>query len=205
MKNLWKDIKWLFNYIANVFMYSIIVVLILIGIIILLYFIDIKKRENTSEWVPPLYGAYVIVSGSMDPTIKIRDAIIIKRYDEEDLKVGDVITYRSEDPYFYGIMITHRIVDITDENGQKLYITKGDHNATRDRLPVKSSQIYGKVVMMIPKIGYIQTFLATSYGWIIAVVIPCLWIIVTDIIKLVKNISKQSRNKKRKERIDDEK
>lgn len=204
MKNIWKDIKWVCNYIASVFMYSIIVILILIGILILLYFIDIKKRENTSEWVAPLYGAYVIVSGSMEPTIKIRDAIIIKRYDEQDLKVGDIITYRSEDPYFYGIMITHRIIDITNEDGKKVYITKGDHNATRDRLAIKNNQIYGKVVMVIPKIGYIQSLLATSYGWIIAVVIPCLGIIISDIIKLVKNIKRDSRNKKRKERIEDE-
>lgn len=206
MKKIWKDIKWLFNYMANVFMYSIIVILILVGIVILLYFIDIKKRENTTEWVAPLYGAYVIVSGSMEPTIKVRDAIIIKRYDDQELKIGDIITYRSEDPYFYGIMITHRIVDITnDESGKKVYITKGDHNATRDRLPVKSDQIYGKVIMMIPKIGYIQTFLASSYGWIIAVVIPCLGIIIADIIKLVKNIKNQTRNSKRKEHIQDEK
>lgn len=204
MKNLWKDIKFVGNFIASVFMYSIIVILILIGILILLYFIDIKKRENTSEWVAPLYGAYVIVSGSMEPTIKIRDAIIIKRFDEQELKVGDIITYRSEDPYFYGIMITHRIIDITNENGSKVYITKGDHNATRDRLAVKKNQIYGKVVMVIPKIGYIQSLLATSYGWIIAVVIPCLGIIIGDVVKLVKNIKRDSRNKKRKERIENE-
>ncbi len=204
MKNLWKDIKWLFNYMANVFMYSIIVILILIGILILLYFIDVKKRANTTEWVAPLYGAYVIVSGSMEPTIKINDAIVIKRYDEQDLKVGDIITYRSEDPYFYGIMVTHRIVDITTENGKKVYVMKGDHNATRDRLAVSPNQIYGKVIMVIPKIGYIQSFLATSYGWIIAVVVPCLGIIIADIMKLIKNIANNNRNRKRKERTNEE-
>ena len=65
-------------------------------------------------------------------------------------------------------------------------------------MPVAGDQIYGKVIMVIPKIGYIQSFLATSYGWIIAVVIPCLGIIISDIIKLVKNIKKSSRNAKRK-------
>lgn len=204
MKNLWKDIKWLFNYMANVFMYSIIVILVLIGILILLYFIDIKKRENTTEWVAPLYGAYVIVSGSMEPTISVRDAIVIKRYDDENLKIGDIVTYRSEDPYFYGIMVTHRIVDIKTENGERVYVTKGDHNATRDRMAVSKDQIYGKVIMVIPKIGYIQTFLATSYGWIIAVVIPCLGIIIADVMKLIKNIKNQTRSDKRKEHAKDE-
>lgn len=198
MKDFWKDIKWLFNYMATVFMYSIVVILILIGIIILVYFIDIKSRENTSEWVSPLFGAYVIMSGSMEPTIMTRDAIVTKRIEDVNLKVGDIITYKSEDPYFYGIMITHRVVGITEENGETKYITKGDNNATNDRLPVKADQIYGKVVMVIPKIGYIQTFLATSYGWIIAVVIPCLWIIISDIVKLIKNINNGNRISKRR-------
>lgn len=199
MKQFWKDIKWLFNYMANVFMYSIVVILILIGIVILVYFIDIKSRQNDSEWVPPLFGAYVIMSGSMEPTIMTRDAIITKRMESVDLKVGDIVTYKSEDPHFYGIMITHRIVGITNEDGVTKYVTKGDNNATNDRLAVRKDQIYGKVVMVIPKIGYIQTFLATSYGWIIAVVIPCLGIVIADIVKLIKNISNGKRMAKRKE------
>lgn len=204
-KSIWKDIKWLLNYMANVFMYSIIVILILIGIVLLAYFIDVKKRANDTEWKSPLYGAYVIVSGSMEPTIKISDAIVIRRIDDIDLKVGDIVTYKSEDPHFYGIMITHRIIEIKQENGKTVYVTKGDDNATPDRLPITHKQIYGKVVMVIPKIGYLQMFLATSYGWIIAVVIPCLGIIVYDIIKLIKNIQKNNRISKRRDRDNDEK
>lgn len=196
----WKDIKWLINYMSNVFMYSIIVILILVGIILLLYFIDIKKRENKAEWTAPLFGAYVIMSGSMEPTIMTRDAIIIRRIEDTSLKEGDIVTYRSEDPYFYGIMITHRIIGTDVVDGETVFITKGDNNATPDRLPIKRSQIYGKVFMVIPKIGYIQYFLATSYGWIIAVVIPCLGIIIYDIMKLIKNIKKNNRIFKRKER-----
>ena len=199
-KEIWKDIKWLLNYMINVFMYSIIVILILIGIILLLYFIDIKKRENKAEWTAPLFGAYVIMSGSMEPTIMTRDAIIIRRIEDTDLKVGDIITYRSEDPYFHGIMITHRIIDTKVVDGETVFVTKGDSNTTPDRLSIKRDQIYGKVFMVIPKIGYIQYFLATSYGWIIAVVIPCLGIIIYDIMKLIKNIKKNNRIFKRKER-----
>ena len=185
---------------ATVFMYSIIVVLVLIGVVLLAYFIDLKKRGNSTEWQAPLYSAYVIMSGSMEPTIMTRDAIIIKRVDEDNLKVNDIVTYKSEDPYYYGIMITHRVVDIVTVDGKKVYVTKGDDNNTNDRLKVNIDQIYGKVVMVIPKIGYIQGFLATSYGWIIAVVIPCVGIIVYDIIKLIKNINKNNRSYKRRER-----
>ena len=137
----------------------------------------------------PLYGAYVIVSGSMEPLIKIKDAVLIKRVDtDKELKQGDVVTYRATDPSYYGVLITHRIVDVKEENGKKIYVTKGDHNETVDRSPIELGQIMGKVVMRIPKIGYIKYFLVTSYGWILAIVVPSLFIIVMDIYKLVKNI-----------------
>lgn len=194
MKNLWSDIKWLFNFITNVLMYAIIVVFVVIGVILVAYYIDFNKRASRVE--APLYGAYVIVSGSMEPVIKIKDAVIIRRADPNDIKVGDVVTYRATDESYYGILITHRVIEIRTENGQKVYVTKGDNNMSADRSPVTAGQIYGKVVMRIPKIGYIKYFLVSSYGWIIAVVVPCLGIIIYDIMKLFRNI--KNANKKEK-------
>lgn len=200
VKKVWPDIKWLFNYMMSIVMYAIIVVLILVGAILLAYFLDVTKRGNNSEWQAPLYGAYVIVSGSMEPSIHVNDAIVIKRTESTDIEVGDVVTYRSLDPSYYGIMITHRIIDIVNEDGEIKYVTKGDANQTRDRSLVSLDQIYGEVIMRIPKLGYLQYFLATAYGWIIAVVVPCVGIIVYDILKLVKTIKNNSRSDKRKNR-----
>lgn len=194
---LFQKVKWWFNFITSILMNSIIVVLVLIGIIFLVYYVDVTKNAKTGNWKPPLYGAYVIISTSMEPTIHVQDAIVIKR--EDNYKIGDVCTYLSKDPRYYGIMITHRIIgtDI-NEKGEKVYILKGDANYSADQLAVSNSQIYGKVVMRIPKIGYIQYFLSTAYGWIIAIVVPCVGIITYDIIKLVKN-SKLSKRKRRGE------
>ena len=194
IKGIIKNIKWLFNYITCVIMYAIIFLLILIGIVILLYYIDIKKRENSNVWEPPLYGAYVIVSESMTPIIKKNDAILIKRVDANEIKIGDVITYKSEDATHYGIMITHRVVSmVNDDMGEISFVTKGDNNNVADKTPVKESNIYGKVIMRIPKIGYVQYFLATSYGWIIAIAIPCMGIIIYDVMKLFKSFSKRKK------------
>ena len=105
-----------------------------------------------------------------------------------DVKVGDVITYRSMDSSYYGILITHRVVDIKSENGKTKYVTKGDNNETVDRSPIEFGQITGKVVMRIPKVGYLKYFLVSSYGWIFAIVIPSVCIIAYDIFKLIRNI-----------------
>jgi len=187
MKKILEEIKWLFNYMASILLYSILVLLIGVGILLAAYYIDFRFKTKNLE--TPLYGAYVIVSGSMEPIIKIKDAVLIRRVDSDsELKQGDVVTYRATDPSYYGVLITHRIVEIKEENGKKIYVTKGDHNETVDRSPIELSQINGKVVMRIPKIGYIKYFLVTSYGWIIAIVIPSLLVISMDIVKLIKNI-----------------
>ena len=117
MSGLLKDIKWTLNYMVSIIMYAIIVLLILVGVILLVYFVDYKIHENRHE--KPLYGAYVIVSGSMEPLIKVKDAVIIKRTTEDNIKKGDVITYRALDEAYYGILITHRVTGIQEENGEK--------------------------------------------------------------------------------------
>ena len=190
MKNIWTDIKWLFNYITSILMYAIITVFVIIGGVLVAYFVDYRVKTNKVQ--APLYGAYVIISGSMEPIIHVRDAVVIRRVDADSIKVGDVVTYRSIDESYYGILITHRVVDIKYENGKKIYVTKGDANQTIDRSPIEAGQIYGKVVMRIPKIGYIKYFLVSSYGWIIAVVVPSLGIIIYDIMKIFKNYKKNT-------------
>ena len=198
MKNILKDIKWLLNYMTNIVMYAIIVMLIGFGILLLAYFIDTKRRASNVE--SPLYGAYVIGSGSMEPIIKIKDAIITRRVDSiDDIEVGDVVTYRAMDESYYGILITHRVVDIQTTDGKTIFITKGDHNETVDRSPIEFGQIMGKVIMRIPKIGYIKYFLVSSYGWLIAIVVPSLAIIGYDIFKVVRNIEQMCNEKKKVE------
>ena len=184
MVGVLKDIKWLINYMLSIILYAIIVILILIGIILAAYFVDFKIRDSRIE--APLYSAYVIVSGSMEPIIKVRDAVVVRRCEEEDIKVGDVVTYRSLDESYYGILITHRVVNIEMQNGEKIFITKGDNNETIDRSPIKFSQIQGKVAMRIPKIGYLKYFLTSHEGWIIAIVLPSIGIIGYDILKIFK-------------------
>ena len=109
----------------------------------------------------PLFGAYVIMSGSMVPTIQIKDGIIIQRGRNNHYEVGDIITFTSSDTRYEKATITHRIVGKKETyDGEYLYTTKGDHNRKIDDISVKESDIYGKVLFTIPRIGYLQDFFA---------------------------------------------
>lgn len=199
--NVFKLIYKVYHFIAKIFLYSILMILILVALMFALYFIDLQNNIKKGITKQPLFGAYIIISPSMVPTINVEDAVVVQRKEKEELKVGDIITFTSSDPRYSGLTITHRIVGIEKSKNQKVYYrTKGDNNNTEDSALVSYDNIYGKVILRIPKIGYIQYALTSSYGIVFLVVIPCLGIVIYDFIKLFKSIIKNTKenSKKRK-------
>ena len=76
--------------------------------------------------------------------------------EKDKLKKGDIIQFVSGTKY-----VVHRIKDITnDEYGNKLFITKGDHNNTIDFDKVHLENVKGKVAAIIPFIGYPSVWLS---------------------------------------------
>lgn len=92
------------------------------------------------------YRFYLIMSGSMEPTINVNDGIITK--DTKDLKKGDIIAFSEGN-----ITTVHRIVKVYTKDGNKMYRTKGDNNNMADNGLVQQSKVKGVVVCKIPKIG----------------------------------------------------
>lgn len=84
------------------------------------------------------YVMFCVSSGSMYPTLKINDIVIVRK--QKKYFIDDIITYFDES--FNGY-VTHRIIDI--KNGK--FITKGDSNNVVDKNPVNDEQIVGKVIL----------------------------------------------------------
>ena len=167
----------------------------LIGVTLLIYVGDIKLREAKGDFTPPKYNAYVVLTGSMLPTIQVKDIVVTKKVEEDKLKVGDIVTFLTPDQRFNGISITHRIIErYYDETDNKYYYkTQGDNNNIADDVLISNDNIYGKVILKIPKLGYIQDLLASKSGLIIVIIIPCLAILSYDIVKVLKNVGKKSK------------
>lgn len=176
------------RYIINVLSYALFVFLMLIGGTLLLYVADIKIRAAKGDYTAPVFNAYVVLSGSMLPTIKVKDVVVTKKIPESELEIGDIITFISPDTRFGGISVTHRIIDkIYDESqGIYTYRTQGDNNNVADSVPVPNDNILGKVILKIPKLGFIQDVLSSKSGLIIFVLIPSLAILSYDIMKMFK-------------------
>ena len=105
------------------------------------------------------YQPIAVMSGSMSPTFNRGDAVVVKKINTQEkdlLQVGDVIQFVSGSKY-----VIHRIVEITnDDYGNKLFITKGDHNNTIDVDKAHLENVKGKVMFVVPFIGYPSVWLS---------------------------------------------
>lgn len=133
---------------------------------------------NMIIFVPSFFGYQVfdVISGSMEPAIKVNSLIYVQETKPQDLVVGDIITYTSNK----GI-ITHRIV-INDINAQEI-ITKGDNNIQVDLQPIAYRNIIGKVFFTIPYLGYYVSFISSLFGKILVIIIIVFCFIIREIVK----------------------
>lgn len=94
---------------------------------------------------------YTVTSGSMLPTYKVGSIVFVYKVDENNISVGDVITFK----YAKNMIVTHRVVEV-DKDG---VITKGDaNNTTEGVIPFKD--IIGKTSdFCVPYVGYIYDFI----------------------------------------------
>ena len=180
--------KKTFKLLYKILNTTLICLLVVVALFFVTYVVS-RKIAQSSGKTPP-FGLYTVISPSMTPNINVYDVVFVEKADEEDLKVDDVITFYSTNEFFGNTPITHRIVEILDiPNAGTMYRVKGDANESADSEKVIPKNVVGKVLFKIPKLGKVQFFLASKKGWLLAIIIPSVIIIVYDIFKLFKLIS----------------
>ncbi|MBQ8373233.1 MAG: hypothetical protein IJX35_02845, partial [Candidatus Methanomethylophilaceae archaeon] len=113
------------------------------------------------------------------------------------LKVGDVITFDYNHPVSKeDMVVTHRIVSISESNGVYTYTCKGDSiaddptNGSVQIVTSSSGDIIGKVVGVSHTLGQFVVFLSTGLGKLCLIIVPCIILIVSE----VRNIIRVLRN-----------
>jgi signal peptidase I len=96
---------------------------------------------------------YLVPSGSMVPVINPGDVVLTVPVQPSVIKVGDIIEYRNKQE---NINIVHRVIAIGGSTQNLSFIFKGDANDSPDANAVSPQQIMGRVVVIVPKIGWIS-------------------------------------------------
>ncbi len=182
------DIEKISNKIKNKRMTKKIFKYIILNILIILFIINLilSFEENTH-----ILGIYMfnIVSESMEPTLKINDVVVVKTCEATQLQKGDIITFQQD-----GRIISHRILDITKDKKIIKFRTKGDNNEIPDSDLIPESQVYGKVLFSIKKIGKIISYIQNIRGLINIV----FFVIIVYILVSLRDKQKNTRKMKRK-------
>lgn len=173
--------KFIINFIKTIF---ILLIILLIAFNVYNY-INVKVLKNDLTTIKG-YAILEVVSGSMEPTIKIGDIIVIDTHSPK-YEINDIITFYDVN----GSFVTHRIVDV---NGGKM-ITKGDNNNSVDQ-DMDIDYIVGKYLFKIPFLGaFLNVFRNPLYlGLILIIGILFCYLISTD-----KNGKPIVKTKKKKE------
>lgn len=160
-------------------MVGIILCVLLLPLLIINTTLIVKSIVYPDE-VPSFLGykPFIVLSGSMEPEFYSGDLVLVKEVVTSDLKVGDVISYREGQS-----VTTHRILEITEEQGTRKFITKGDHNNVSDRSPVTEDQVEGRYLFHVSKLGNFAIFMQTPIGMIIFIACPLVLFILYDILR----------------------
>lgn len=221
--------KKILNIAANVLLYVFLAVCIFSVIVTLV------SRKNSSGATEIFgYQMMVVTSDSMAECehtdvsefeiedIPIRSMVFIETVPEDpaeakawygNLKVGDVLTFRYV--YTSQVTITHRITSITEkESGGYIIELAGDNrnsdsaqlNQTIDTSLTNSpNYVIGKVTAQAYIFGVIMSFLMTPLGMVIAIIVPCLLIILLEVFKILSVFNAEKKELRQKEREEKEK
>lgn len=132
-----------------------------------------------------------VYTGSMEPAIPVGGIVIIKPVNPETLREGDIICFQLSE----STSVTHRIINVTDEG----FKTKGDANEDPDQGIVEKEDIIGKVIFIIPFIGYLGYFVRTPLGFILLIILPAGLIIIIETGNIAKGLRKQKQEQTSKE------
>ncbi len=101
------------------------------------------------------YSVMKVITGSMEPSIHVGDYVLVKEVDTDTLKVGDVITFYSDDPQIKDMPNSHRIIAINPDGS---FTVKGDANPKADEYTVKPDRVVGKYSGKIWLFRFIGSF-----------------------------------------------
>ncbi len=95
------------------------------------------NKQDAKEW-------------NLNSGLEMGDIVVVGKAD--NLKIGDIIIFQANRKY----PIIHRIVEIKNIQGQKVYSTKGDNNSRQltSEKNITKKDIIGKALIKIPKIGW---------------------------------------------------
>lgn len=126
-----------------------------------------------ASFAPALLGyeSFIVTSGSMGRANPVGSVAVTRMVDTRTIRTGDVLSFQTES----ADRIAHRVIAVTEENGQRVFKTKGDANPLPDPQPLRlTSGKVARVEWSVPYAGYLVRYARTPAGGILLFAVPIL-------------------------------
>ena len=131
-------------------------------------------------------GSYIVLGGSMQPTLRPGDLAFTVKVDPSDIEAGDIAVVKTDSGVYM-----HRVLEKRLSGDGILFRLKGDANEDPDPSYVVDSQIIGKTIFSLPT-GYVYT----KNGYILMVVMPLMLLATHQAIKIYKVYDTRKRRRR---------
>lgn len=133
------------------------------------------------------YTTLVVQSGSMGSTAPTGSLVVAKPLPVGEVRAGDVILMKmSSQAGQARTPVMHRVVTVTERDGEVIVSTKGDANRTidPDTHILRNSTV--TPVRVVPGAGFAIGMLLSRLGWTVLVLLPAailFWLTLNDLIE----------------------
>jgi len=169
--------------------------LLIVFIVLVAALVVTNQLTNTSGIFG--YQLKTVLSGSMEPGIQTGSIIAIEAVDNEEsteFQKDDIITFINDDEQ----LVTHRIIDVAENESGVTYTTKGDNNDTADTEPVLSSNIVGEYQgFTIPYLGYLVNFAQSPNGILLLMIVPGVFMLLYSGFTIWSTLRKLEKNQRK--------
>lgn len=119
------------------------------------------------------YNMHPVLSGSMEPALRVGGVVITQLIKVDEVKKGDVISYKIDEQ-----RITHRVIEVSKAGGKVQFQTKGDANEEPDPYAViPKGEKVPKVVYFVPYFGFLAGFLKHKTNFFLLIGIPAVCLV----------------------------
>ena len=146
------------------------------------------------------WNAVIVLSGSMEPALKTGGLAFVEPVREletfggngvtvhaaepvearvRDVAIGDVIAFRSfNDP---SRQISHRVIDVIEDDRGTWFQTKGDNSELPDRGLVPAESVVGTIRYHVPYVGYVADWIRHRDSYFVLVGVPAAIVILAEL------------------------
>lgn len=152
-------------------------------------------------YVTPHFGWRVdaVLTGSMEPQLKVGSLVVTVPVEPDTIKVGDIISFRPATGSRN--TITHRVIGI-EQSSPLRFETMGDANPRADPDTVLQQNVVGKVYFHVSSVGFLTEFLKTPVGFVFGMVMPGIVLIALYVASMWQALSARDTKQGRGEAVE---